>query len=98
MSRPSDGGDVDTGPFAVTWSSVAKRDVRALPRKIQDAVLSFADGELARSPHRVSKPLRGDLGGYRSARRGTWRIMFQIYESEIRIHVVRVAHRGSIYR
>jgi len=46
----------------------------------------------------MSKPLVGDLEGYRSARRGEYRVVFELREEARTLAVVRIAHRRDAYR
>jgi mRNA-degrading endonuclease RelE of RelBE toxin-antitoxin system len=45
-----------------------------LPEPVAAAVIEFLTNTLIREPRRVGKPLRGELAGIWSARRGTYRI------------------------
>jgi mRNA interferase RelE/StbE len=62
------------------------------------AVTEFLTGALLDNPHRVGKPLRRELSGYHSARRGAYRVIYRIDEPERTVHVVRIDHRADIYR
>jgi len=62
------------------------------------AVGEFVNGALLDNPHRVGKPLTRELVGYHSARRGAYRVVYRIDENTRVVHVVRVDHRGDIYR
>jgi len=61
------------------------------------AVIEFAFGDVAREPHRVGKPLRRDLDGTYSARRGPYRILYRI-DDDVRVVIYRVDHRADVYR
>jgi len=56
--------------FQVRFTAAGRRSLNALPPSVLSAVIEFAFGELARQPWRVGKPLRGELAGNFSARRG----------------------------
>jgi mRNA interferase RelE/StbE len=56
-----------------TWKAGASRDMDRLPRAIASAVVEIIYGPLAQNLHRVGKPLRFELAGKRSARRGNYR-------------------------
>ena len=84
--------------FEVTFSSTAVRDLDRIPPRIVPAVIEFAFGDLARNPHRVGKRLERELAGLYSARRGPYRILYEIYEEEVRVIVIRVDHRADAYR
>jgi len=51
-----------------------------------------------RNPHRVGKPLRGELVGIWSARRGTYRVLYRTAEDPREVVVFRVEHRRHAYR
>ncbi|MGB6246296.1 type II toxin-antitoxin system RelE family toxin [Gordonia sp. (in: high G+C Gram-positive bacteria)] len=62
------------------------------------AVVEFIAGPLAENPHRLSKPLRDELDGLRSARRGDYRVLLRIDEPQHTIVVLDIGHRSHIYR
>ena len=47
---------------------------------------------------RVGRALRNELAGIHSARRGTYRILYRIDETERRVTVLRIDHRSDVYR
>ena len=59
--------------YEITWKAGASRDMDRLPLAIASVVVEFIYGPLAQNPHRVGKPLRFELAGKRSARRGNYR-------------------------
>ena len=56
--------------------------------------------ELVLTPpaRRVGKPLRGNLAGLWSARRGTYRVLYRINEDPPEVIVARIDHRRDVYR
>jgi mRNA interferase RelE/StbE len=62
------------------------------------AVTEFLTRALLENPNRVGKPLTREPGGYHSARRGAYRVVYQIDENERTVHVVRIDHRADVYR
>jgi mRNA interferase RelE/StbE len=70
----------------------------ALPEAVAAAVIEFLTGALVENPHRVGKPLRGDLAGIHSARRGTYRVLYRINDESREVIVVRIDHRSDAYR
>jgi hypothetical protein len=50
------------------------------------------------NPQRVGKPLRDDLDGIWSARRGTYRVHYRVREYPREVVVLRVDHRRDAYR
>lgn len=71
---------------------------QALPEPIAAAAIEFLTGSLVRTPHRVGKPLRFELAGIWSARRGTYRVLYRINENAHEVIVLRVEHRRDAYR
>lgn len=69
-----------------------------LPEAVAAAVIEFVTGALLDNPHRVGKPLRGDLAGIHSARRGTCRVLYRINEKDREVIVVRIDHRSDACR
>ena len=68
-----------------------------LPEAVAAAVIELA-GTLVTNPQRVGKPLRGDLAGIYSARRGTYRVLYRINDIRREVIVLRIEHRGDAYR
>jgi mRNA interferase RelE/StbE len=89
---------VTDSPWDVQVGSRFKRDLHRLPPRITAAVVEFVTAVLPESPLRMSKTLRGELEGLRSARRGDYRIIVEIDESAHVILLLRVAHRAHVYR
>lgn len=85
-------------PYRIEVSGEARRGLHRLPAKVAAAIIEFITGALADNPARLSKPLTNELDGYRSARRGDYRILIRIDESAHVVLVVRVDHRADIYR
>ena len=85
--------------FRVTYSAAARRALTStLPEKIAAAAFEFIEGPLADNPHRLGKQLREPLHPLYSARRGEYRVIYDIVDDEVRIDVVSVAHRRDAYR
>ena len=86
-------------PFELILTPPAVRALQAkLPEPVAAAVIEFLTGSLIRNPHRVGKPLRGDLAGVHSARRGTYRVLYRINDNRHEVVVVRIDHRRGAYR
>lgn len=82
--------------YTVLLSPAAKRAIeRDLPKAVAAAVVDFLYGPLAEDPHRVGKPLRLQLYGYWSARRGQYRVISSINDDEVLVSVVRISHRAD---
>lgn len=74
------------------------RHLNRLPEKVREAALAAILGPIAENPQRLGKPLLGELEGLHSARRGDYRIVYEIFETEQVVLVHRVQHRRDVYR
>ena len=85
-------------PWDLVVAGPACRAIERLPDKIALAVLDYLVGPLLENPHRVGKPLRGDLAGLHSARVGAYRIVYEINQASRTVQVISIDHRTDIYR
>jgi mRNA-degrading endonuclease RelE of RelBE toxin-antitoxin system len=70
-----------------------------LPEKIAAAVYEFMMSALLDNPHRVGKPLLlPPFVGTRSARRGTYRVLYEIDDNARMVTVTAIEHRAGAYR
>lgn len=69
-----------------------------MPEAVAAAVIEFLTTGLVRQPHLVGKPLRDDLDGVWSARRGTYCVLYRIREDPREVIVLRIEHRRDAYR
>lgn len=74
------------------------RHLNRLPEKVRTAALELIFGSLATDPKRVGKPLVGELAGLWSARRGDYRVVYEIDEEAFVVLIHRVQHRRHAYR
>lgn len=84
--------------FEIDWAASALRTLNRLPEKIAAACIEFVYGGLAENPHRVGHPLRFDLDGKHSARRGDFRVVYEIDEGHRVVTILAIDHRSDIYR
>jgi mRNA interferase RelE/StbE len=84
-------------PWDVQVAPPARRQIDRLPISVAAAVIETFDA-ITPNPQRLGKPLRFELEGYLSARRGPYRVIYRIDGATCSITVVAVAHRSDIYR
>jgi len=84
--------------YDVVFTATARRDLQLIPPRIVPAIVEFVFGDLADGPRRVGKALQRELSGSFSARRGPYRVLYQIDDEAKLITLVRVAHRADAYR
>lgn len=76
----------------------AERALARLPEKVAAAVVEFMLGALSDDPLRVGRPLRREFEDLLSARRGAYRIVYEVHEDSKVVHVLRIDHRADVYR
>lgn len=90
---------MSSGPYGLVVSGPAARTIsEGLTEPVGAAVLEFITTALIDNPQRVGRPLRNELVGIHSARRGTYRVLYRIDEAERTVTVLRVDHRRDVYR
>lgn len=89
----------DDREYELVLTAPARRALtERLPEAVAAAVIEFITTSLVQQPRRVGKPLRGQLAGIWSARRGTYRILYRLGEQPREVIVVRIEHRRDVYR
>jgi mRNA interferase RelE/StbE len=78
-------------------AGTAGREIEGLPAKYASAVMELLPA-IAREPRRLGKPLRFELEGLWAARRGPYRVIYEIDEESGTVRVLSVAHRADVYR
>lgn len=85
--------------FEIIVTAPAARVIQEiLPDSVAFAVIEFITGPLLENPRRLGAPLRGEVEGVWSARRGTYRILYRIDEENREVIVLRIGHRDDVYR
>jgi mRNA-degrading endonuclease RelE of RelBE toxin-antitoxin system len=85
-----------------TWelrvAASAERQLDRLPERIAAAVVEFMVGPLCENPRRVGHRLQRELTGLWSARRGAYRVIYEIDDAERTVTALRIDHRADVYR
>ncbi len=85
--------------YAIRLSASAKRALTdGLSETVAAAAFEFISGPLAENPRRVGKQLSPPLHPLYSARRGEYRVVYDIQDAEVVVQVVTIAHRRDVYR
>ena len=85
--------------YELVVTAPAARAIReTLPEAVAFAVIDFITGALLDNPKRVGAPLRGELEGVWSARRGTYRVLYRVGDESREVIVLRVGHPRDLYR
>lgn len=88
----------DEPPCRVEATGRFQRDLGRLPPRVAAAIVEFVTTVLPQNPVRMTKPLVGDLKGFRSARRGDYRVIVRLDDHARAVILHRVAHRAHAYR
>ena len=84
--------------YEVEITAEGLRHLHRLPEKVRPAALETIFGPIAENPNRLGKPLVGELEGLWSARRGDYRVMYEVFDDEQVVLIHRVQHRREVYR
>jgi mRNA-degrading endonuclease RelE of RelBE toxin-antitoxin system len=85
-------------PLRITRPA-ARALTERLPEKIATAVYEFITTTLLDNPSRVGKPLLlAPYEGTWSARRGTYRVLYEIDDRRLVVTVTAIEHRSDAYR
>ena len=84
--------------YRVKIKNSAQKEIRKLPSKeLRDKVVGIINNLYTNLLPDESKKIKGSNNIYR-IRQGTYRVIYQIYKSELLIIVIRVRHRRDAYR
>jgi mRNA-degrading endonuclease RelE of RelBE toxin-antitoxin system len=84
-------------PWRLVLAGTAARDIERLPGKYATSIAELLPA-IAENPRRLGKPLRFELDGRWAARRGPYRIIYELDEQARTVSVTAVAHRADVYR
>lgn len=84
--------------YQLIVAASAERTLRRLPERLAGAIVEFMLGPLVENPRRVGHPLRRELEGLWSARRGPYRVVYEIDDDKRQVAVLRIDHRSDVYR
>jgi mRNA interferase RelE/StbE len=84
--------------YEIEWAGTALRELRKLDKQTARRVLRAVTG-LAADPRPAGvRALSGQPTGTMRLRVGDYRVVYVIEDQQIRVLVVRVAHRREVYR
>jgi mRNA-degrading endonuclease RelE of RelBE toxin-antitoxin system len=85
-------------PYELRVTGPVQRQLERLPEGTAAAILEFMATALIENPHRVGGALQRELVGLHSARRGAYRVIYEIDEDLHSVVVLRIDHRSRLYR
>jgi len=84
--------------YRLAVAARAERGLARLPATAAAAVVEFMTGNLIEAPRRVGHPLQRELTGLWAARRGPYRVVYEIDDDAATVRVLRIDHRADVYR
>jgi mRNA interferase RelE/StbE len=84
--------------YRLVVTATAERSLARLPESVAAAIVEFMIGALVEAPRRVGHPLQRELAGLWAARRGPYRVIYEIDDDAIAVNVLRIDHRADVYR
>jgi mRNA-degrading endonuclease RelE of RelBE toxin-antitoxin system len=84
--------------YTLRVTGPAERQLDRLAEGTAAAIVEFMLGALLDNPHRLGGALQRELAGLRSARRGVYRVIYEIDDTEQLVIVHRIEHRATAYR
>jgi mRNA interferase RelE/StbE len=86
--------------WTVSFEPRAFTELSKIDRKAQRKIIRFLQERVAgsRDPRQFGKPLKGEKAGLWRYRIGDHRVVSQIQDERSVVLVLRVGHRGGVYR
>jgi mRNA interferase RelE/StbE len=84
--------------YRLVVSPSAERSLSRLPEAAAAAIVEFMVGPLVTDPRRVGHRLQRELTGLWAARRGPYRVVYEIDDDTGVVAVLRIDHRADVYR
>lgn len=86
-------------PFRLILAPGARRALTdLLPEAAAAAAWEFISGTLTLAPRQVGTPLRAPFDGHWRARRGEYRVRYEIHEATRTVRILDIDHRRDAYR
>ncbi len=85
-------------PYELRVTGPAQRQLERLADGTAAAIVEFMLTVLVEHPHRVGGRLQRELAGFHSARRGAYRVIYEIDDDQHAVIVLRIDHRSRVYR
>ena len=85
--------------WVVVWDEAALRDMKSLPRQIQERVFTYFDERIipAEHPRQFGKGLSGNKSGLWRYRVGDYRILCNLIDNKLELEILAVGHRKDVY-
>jgi len=90
------GESLGSTDIRIRWERRAIREVAAVPKRDRKRIVVAVEG-LREDPHKGSI-MSADWKGFRRLRVGPYRVIYAYQGRDLMISVIRVGHRGEVYR
>jgi len=85
------------GTYQIEWKKSALRELKRLDRKAVPRIITAVDALASAPLPSGATKLQGSLHTYR-IRIGTYRVIYELFQSRLVVEIVRVRHRKDAYR
>lgn len=83
-------------PFQLRYHpDVSRIDLPFINKDMQRRIQKAIEQRLLTQPFQYGEPLRRSLKGYRKLRVGDYRVIYEVFRTEIRIYTI--GHRKEVY-
>ena len=82
--------------YSLKIKKTALKELQQFDKPARERIVSAIE-QLADNPH-VGKLLKGNFSGLRRIRVGSYRVIYEISETEVLVLVLRIAQRKDAYR
>jgi mRNA interferase RelE/StbE len=84
--------------YKIAFKTSAEKDLRRLPKPAITSILTAIDA-LAINPYPTDiKKLKGLERPYFRLRVGNYRVIYEVHNQELVVHIIEIGHRKEIYR
>jgi len=82
--------------YSLQIKSSAAKALARIPKK--DRIRLIESIDRLRSEPNAGGVLKGEFSGLRRLRVGNYRVVYEVVDDQLLVYVIRVAHRGQVYR
>ena len=83
--------------WTIRFTTAAERQLSKLDRPVQRRILEVLEEIAQGDPRGKGKAMQGDAHAWRY-RMGNYRVLCDLVDRELVVYVIRVGHRGEVYR
>jgi mRNA interferase RelE/StbE len=85
------------GPYQIEWKKSALRELKRIDRNVVPRIVAAIESLSSQPLPDGVRKLQGSQRTYR-LRVGTYRVIYELFESRLLVEIVRVRHRKDAYR